>query len=106
MSKWLQVAFTEVFTGATTGCLDVASVLSPKKCESCELDKFGTLSDPGPLTPSTPPPVDPVELPPVPPVNPGVTLESGDDVALSPEPAPIDDIGNEQEVSYCIGSQP
>lgn len=48
-----KVSLQQQLTGAAQGCLTSGSVLSMKECQTCELSKFGTLRDPGPLAGSS-----------------------------------------------------
>jgi hypothetical protein len=56
-----KVSFQSLFTGPTTGCLDVASVLSTKQCPACEIANRdpGVVKDATPISPGTQQPITP-----------------------------------------------
>ena len=51
----VQVPYTQAVTGAGQGCLSVASVLSPKQCEVCNLEEYETLRGGAPFAPNDSP---------------------------------------------------
>jgi hypothetical protein len=56
-----KVSFQSLFTGPTTGCLDVASVLSTKQCPACEIANRdpSVMKDATPISPGTQQPITP-----------------------------------------------
>lgn len=45
----VQVDLTDVFSKANEGCLDASDMLSPKECETCNLEEFNAFEPGEPL---------------------------------------------------------